>query len=56
MTRNFKGKKIAVSICEDIWNVNSDLHAQNPLELISTEKPDLYEFIRKSMASKKTKN
>ena len=41
MTRNFKGKKIAVSICEDIWNVNSDLHAQNPLEQISTEKPDL---------------
>ena len=41
MTRNFKGKKIAVSICEDIWNVNSDLHAQNPLEQIATEKPDL---------------
>ena len=41
MTRNFKGKKIAISICEDIWNVNSDLHAQNPLEQISTEKPDL---------------
>ena len=41
MTRNFKGKKIAVSICEDIWNVDSDLHSQNPLEQIANEKPDL---------------
>lgn len=41
MTRNFKGKKIAVSICEDIWNINSSLHAYNPLDQIRIEKPDI---------------
>ena len=39
--REFKGRKIAVTICEDIWNVSSELHAQNPLEQIASEKPDL---------------
>ena len=36
-----KGKKIAVTICEDIWNVDNDLHKQNPLPEITAEKPDL---------------
>ena len=36
-----KGKKIAVTICEDIWNVDNDLHKQNPLLEITSEKPDL---------------
>ena len=36
-----KGKHVAVTICEDIWNVDSDLHANNPLSLIASEKPDL---------------
>ena len=41
MTRAWKGKKVAVSICEDIWNVDSSLHSENPITKICEEKPDL---------------
>ena len=37
----YKNKKIAITICEDIWNVDSKLHSENPLQEISREKPDL---------------
>ena len=30
-----------MSICEDIWNINSSLHAHNPLDQIRIEKPDI---------------
>ena len=30
-----------MSICEDIWNINSSLHAHNPLDQIRLEKPDI---------------
>lgn len=40
MSRMYKGKKIAVTICEDIWNINSALHQENPLQEIKEEKPD----------------
>jgi NAD+ synthase (glutamine-hydrolysing) len=36
-----QGKKIAVTICEDIWNLDKDLHNSDPLEEISTLRPDL---------------
>ncbi len=41
MIRNFKSKKVAVTICEDIWNVDSSLHSRNPITEICEEKPDL---------------
>ncbi len=35
------GKKFAVTICEDIWNLDKDLHCSDPLEEIQTLQPDL---------------
>ena len=35
------GKKIAVSICEDIWNSNGNQHSENPITEIAKEKLDL---------------
>jgi len=35
------GKKIAVTICEDIWNLDQNLHCSDPLEEIHTLKPEL---------------
>jgi len=35
------GKKIAVSICEDIWNSNGTRHSGNPVNEIAEEKLDL---------------
>lgn len=39
----FKGKKIALSICEDIWNVGNEnpLYTICPLDEMMTEQPDL---------------
>jgi NAD+ synthase (glutamine-hydrolysing) len=39
----FKGKKIALSICEDIWNVGNEnpLYTICPLDEMMPEKPDL---------------
>ena len=35
-----KGKRIAVTICEDVWNVNGDLYPTDPLDEIASERPD----------------
>ena len=41
-TFNFKGKKIALSICEDIWNVGNEnpLYKICPLDEMMDERPD----------------
>ena len=36
-----KGKNIAVTICEDIWNFNNDFYDQDPIEEISKSHTDL---------------
>ena len=38
---NFKDKRIAVTICEDVWNSEGNLYPNDPLEDISGKKPDL---------------
>jgi len=39
---NFKGKKIALSICEDLWNVQDNpLYNINPMDELIGQKPDL---------------
>jgi NAD+ synthase (glutamine-hydrolysing) len=39
---DFKGHKIALTICEDLWNVNDNpLYVAEPMEQLSQEKPDL---------------
>jgi len=42
-TISFKGKKIALSICEDIWNVGNEnpLYTVCPLDEMMWERPDL---------------
>ena len=35
------GKKCAVTICEDIWNLDKELHSSDPLEEICAQQPDL---------------
>ena len=39
---DFKGKKIALTICEDIWNVGNDnpLYTISPLDILINEDPD----------------
>jgi NAD+ synthase (glutamine-hydrolysing) len=38
----FKGKKIALTICEDIWDIGSDpLYVVNPMDELIKGKPDL---------------
>jgi len=38
----FKGKKLAVTICEDIWNLGDNpLYRQTPMEVLIKEKPDV---------------
>ncbi len=38
----FKGHKIALTICEDLWNVNDNpLYVAEPMEQLSRENPDL---------------
>ncbi|HEU4902253.1 MAG TPA: NAD+ synthase [Flavisolibacter sp.] len=38
----FKGKKLAVTICEDIWNLGDNpLYRQTPMEVLVKEKPDV---------------
>jgi NAD+ synthase (glutamine-hydrolysing) len=36
-----KGLKVAVAVCEDIWNVEGELYDCNPLEAIGDGQPDL---------------
>ena len=39
---NFKGKKIAVTICEDIWNLgNNPLYIDCPMDNLVKQQPDL---------------
>ncbi len=39
---DFKGFKIALTICEDLWNVNDNpLYVSEPMEQLSKEQPDL---------------
>ncbi|UKT64033.1 NAD+ synthase [Pedobacter mucosus] len=38
----FKGKKIALTICEDLWNINDNpLYVSNPMDDLINEQPDL---------------
>jgi len=38
----YKGEKIALSICEDLWNIGDDpLYTINPMDELIGEKPDL---------------
>lgn len=48
------GKKVALSICEDLWNVDDNpLYRQNPMDHLLAEKPDLMINIAASPFSKK---
>lgn len=39
---HFMGSKIALTICEDLWNVNNDpLYVAEPMDWLSKENPDL---------------
>src|SRR6476661_1300043 len=39
---DFKGKKLAVTICEDIWNLGDNpLYRVTPMEVLIQEKPDV---------------
>ncbi|RYD77542.1 MAG: NAD+ synthase [Sphingobacteriales bacterium] len=39
---DFKGKKIALTICEDLWNINDNpLYVSNPMDVLIKEQPDL---------------
>jgi NAD+ synthase (glutamine-hydrolysing) len=42
-TVNFKGKRIAVTVCEDLWNVgnNNPLYTECPMDIMIPEEPDL---------------
>lgn len=39
----FKGKKLAVTICEDIWDINADnpIYNKTPLEELAKQRPDI---------------
>lgn len=38
----FMGKKIALTICEDLWNINDNpLYVTNPMDVLMEETPDL---------------
>ncbi|PTT00863.1 NAD+ synthase [Pedobacter sp. HMWF019] len=39
---HFKGKKIALTICEDLWNINNNpLYVSNPMDKLILQQPDL---------------
>jgi len=39
---HFKGKKIALTICEDLWNINNNpLYVSNPMDELILQQPDL---------------
>ncbi|MEE4177973.1 MAG: NAD+ synthase [Bacteroides sp.] len=41
-TINFKGKKIALTICEDLWNLDVHaLYSMTPMDVLIREEPDL---------------
>jgi NAD+ synthase (glutamine-hydrolysing) len=41
MYRDFSGMKVAVTICEDIWNVEGSRYTTDPLDEIAENAPDL---------------
>ncbi len=39
---DYMGKKIALTICEDLWNINDNpLYVSNPMDVLMEENPDL---------------
>lgn len=39
---DFKGSRIALTICEDLWNINNNpLYVSNPMDALITEQPDV---------------
>jgi NAD+ synthase (glutamine-hydrolysing) len=39
---DFKGKKLAITICEDLWNIGDDLlYRGNPMDELYKQKPDI---------------
>jgi len=39
---DFQGTKIALTICEDLWNINNNpLYISNPMDVLITQKPDV---------------
>src|SRR5580765_4148211 len=39
---HFKGRKLAVTICEDIWNLDEDpLYRINPMDMLIKQEPEL---------------
>jgi len=42
-TVNFKGKNIALTICEDLWNLGNEnpLYTVNPMDKLMSQQPDL---------------
>lgn len=39
---HFKGRKLAVTVCEDIWNLDDDpLYRINPMDMLIKQQPDL---------------
>lgn len=39
---DFKGTRIALTICEDLWNINNNpLYISNPMDVLITQKPDV---------------
>ncbi|WP_316801913.1 NAD+ synthase [Pedobacter nototheniae] len=39
---DFKGKRIALTICEDLWNINDNpLYVSNPMDELIKEQPDV---------------
>ncbi|MCX2478835.1 NAD+ synthase [Pedobacter sp. MC2016-15] len=39
---DFKGTRIALTICEDLWNINNNpLYISNPMDVLITQQPDM---------------
>lgn len=39
---DFKGTRIALTICEDLWNINNNpLYVSNPMDVLITQEPDV---------------
>lgn len=39
---NYKGSRIALTICEDLWNIDEDpLYVTSPMEMLIGQKPDI---------------
>lgn len=39
---DFKGTRIALTICEDLWNINNNpMYVSNPMDVLITQQPDV---------------